>query len=321
MHSNTHQKGLWEKFSSQENPTGTKLFIQETQYEQPDLNLGLSLGGIYSENSRERLLNRSSSQNDLLTLNRTATVELDPQPPKSFLSLARSSSLPTEAEKEQRRMVLRELVRRRFEAAQTIAEQMGAFGVIEKENSPPPEPMPSSPSKVAAWAAASASKSPAFRRAILRIQAHTALHGNGNFEGLGDLAAEKDVGSSQTLANFRGVVPKVNCWGTGTGGTVVKPAESILESPNKKAKVSGGWSGNNAMDSMKHMPTVATTGGIPNGRRIEGILYKCTNAQICIVCVCHGNFLSPEEFVRHAGGKDVTNPMRNITICTAPFSF
>ncbi|RZS03867.1 hypothetical protein BHM03_00034092 [Ensete ventricosum] len=72
---------------------------------------------------------------------------------------------------------------------------------------------------------------------------------------------------------------------------------------------------------MEKMPFVSTRGDGPNGRRIEGFLYKYRKGEeVRIVCVCHGSFLTPAEFVKHAGGHDVTNPLRHIVVNSSPFS-
>jgi Tify domain binding domain len=65
---------------------------------------------------------------------------------------------------------------------------------------------------------------------------------------------------------------------------------------------------------VDEMPCVSTRG--ENGRTIEGFLYNFRKggAEVRIVCVCHGSFLTPAEFVKHAGGGDVTNPLRHITV-------
>ena len=92
-------------------------------------------------------------------------------------------------------------------------------------------------------------------------------------------------------------------------------ADSELhQNPLKKVRASCGRVLNSWADGM---PSVTTTGDGPNGKRVEGFLYKYTKGQVSIVCVCHGSFLSPAEFVRHAGGKEVANPMRHINVCTA----
>lgn len=73
------------------------------------------------------------------------------------------------------------------------------------------------------------------------------------------------------------------------------------------------------MEILRQMPSVTTTGDGPNGKRIEGFLYKYRSGEVCIVCVCHGSFLTPKEFVMHAGGKEVANPMKHITVFPVSF--
>ena len=71
---------------------------------------------------------------------------------------------------------------------------------------------------------------------------------------------------------------------------------------------------------MQEMPCVCTK-GLPNGRKIEGFLYKYRKAEeVRIVCVCHGSFLTPAEFVKHAGGGEVANPLRHIVVNPIPYS-
>lgn len=72
-------------------------------------------------------------------------------------------------------------------------------------------------------------------------------------------------------------------------------------------------------NAMEDMPCVFTKGDGPNGRRIEGILYKYGKGEeVRIMCVCHGKFLSPAEFVKHAGGGEVSHPLRQIVINPNP---
>ena len=63
------------------------------------------------------------------------------------------------------------------------------------------------------------------------------------------------------------------------------------------------------------MPGVSTKGDGPNGKKTEGFLYAYKRGgEVKIVCICHGYFLTPTEFVKHAGGGDVENPLRLITV-------
>ena len=107
-----------------------------------------------------------------------------------------------------------------------------------------------------------------------------------------------------------------NIPGAITDGKSIKLGETKLENQPKKVKVSNGHFQDNGMDVIKQMPSVTTTDDGPNGKRIEGFLYRYTKGQMSIVCVCHDSFLSPVAFVKHAGGKDVENPMKHINVCT-----
>ncbi|KAE8730579.1 Ninja-family protein AFP3 [Hibiscus syriacus] len=71
--------------------------------------------------------------------------------------------------------------------------------------------------------------------------------------------------------------------------------------------------------SLWNLPCVSTTGNGPNGRTINGFLYKYTNSEVSIICVCHGTSFTPAEFVQHAGGTDVSHPLRRITMVPTAF--
>ncbi|XP_065876271.1 uncharacterized protein [Euphorbia lathyris] len=70
---------------------------------------------------------------------------------------------------------------------------------------------------------------------------------------------------------------------------------------------------------LPYMPCVSTTGNGPNGKTINGFLYRYTKNEVSIICVCHGSSFSPAEFVQHAGGTDVLNPLRHITVIPSAF--
>ncbi|URD95025.1 ninja-family protein [Musa troglodytarum] len=73
-------------------------------------------------------------------------------------------------------------------------------------------------------------------------------------------------------------------------------------------------------DVVQEMPCVSATGDGPNGRRVEGFLYRFRK-DVRIVCVCHGRFFTPAEFVEHAGGGDVAHPLRRIVVNPFPSAF
>ncbi|KAJ0512404.1 putative Ninja family, Jas TPL-binding domain-containing protein [Helianthus annuus] len=71
---------------------------------------------------------------------------------------------------------------------------------------------------------------------------------------------------------------------------------------------------------LARMPCVSTTGNGPNGKTVSGFLYKYnTKKDVSIVCVCHGRSFSPAGFVEHAGGVDIAQPLKHITIYPAAF--
>ncbi|CAN0897954.1 Ninja-family protein AFP3 [Linum grandiflorum] len=66
---------------------------------------------------------------------------------------------------------------------------------------------------------------------------------------------------------------------------------------------------------VPYMPPCSTTGNGPNGKKVDGYLYRFTRGNdVKIVCVCHGISFSPAGFVRHAGGVDVADPLKHISV-------
>ncbi|WCJ37987.1 nuclear transport factor 2 (NTF2) family protein / RNA recognition motif (RRM)-containing protein [Euphorbia peplus] len=70
---------------------------------------------------------------------------------------------------------------------------------------------------------------------------------------------------------------------------------------------------------LPYMPCVSTTGNGPNGKTVNGFLYRYTNTEVSIICVCHGSSFSPAEFVQHAGGTDISHPLKHITVIPSAF--
>ncbi|OIT21220.1 ninja-family protein afp2, partial [Nicotiana attenuata] len=101
-------------------------------------------------------------------------------------------------------------------------------------------------------------------------------------------------------------------------GIVLSSPENVIpesiygQKPLKKAK----YCDNNGvilMDAnylLKTMPRVTTS---IDGKQTEGILYNFgKDKRVSIVCLCHGMFFTPAEFVKHNGGNEVDNPMKYI---------
>ncbi|XP_048441048.1 ninja-family protein AFP3-like [Pyrus x bretschneideri] len=110
--------------------------------------------------------------------------------------------------------------------------------------------------------------------------------------------------------------------GTRTADDASKTPKADIENPSKKPSSQENSEGETRRNTMEDMPCVFTIGDGPNGRKVEGILYRYGKGQeVRIMCVCHGSFLSPAEFVKHAGGSDVTHPLRHIVVNPAAISF
>lgn len=100
-----------------------------------------------------------------------------------------------------------------------------------------------------------------------------------------------------------------------------KPRDE-MESPCNKLDKTKSQVQETGANALGDMPCVFTKGDGPSGRRIDGILYKYGKGEdIRIMCVCHGSFLSPAEFVKHAGGSDVAHPLKHIVIKPNPSPF
>ncbi|XP_038997371.1 ninja-family protein AFP3-like [Hibiscus syriacus] len=254
----------------------------------PDLNLRLSLGGIYGTgnySTEQKPLTRSSSiPGKMVILKRSSIEQVENTTPKSYLPMPRSCSLPVEVERSRRVVNIKELrMMKRAEAKRRAEEKhRNAMKGTDKERF------------LTAAPAEAAATNPALNTAIDNIH-----------KGLGAPS------SSNLMKSELGI--------TSGAGNLVKLELKETESENaaKKAKLSSRMLQDDGMAVMNAMPTVTTTG--PDGRKIEGFLYKYTKEQVIIVCVCHGHFLSPEEFVKHAGGMDVANPMKHIKVCTNSF--
>ncbi|XP_077211323.1 ninja-family protein AFP3-like [Tasmannia lanceolata] len=140
---------------------------------------------------------------------------------------------------------------------------------------------------------------------------------NRSVQGLSGCTDAKSPASDQSLPEHIeqkaaiGVAPSGKRSGKAVAGEEV-------ENPCKKVKIENGVveMGRNVMEEM---PCVSTRGGGPNGTKIEGFLYRYRNGEeVRIVCVCHGSFLTPAEFVKHAGGGDVAHPLRHIVVTPSP---
>ncbi|GMY12898.1 ninja-family protein AFP3-like isoform X1 [Fagus crenata] len=109
-----------------------------------------------------------------------------------------------------------------------------------------------------------------------------------------------------------------------TGMTIAEKssrcAAAVVKNQSNKATDADKGAKEIVRNVLEDMPCVSTKGDGPNGKRIEGFLYRYRKGEeVRIVCVCHGSFLTPAEFVKHAGGDDVAHPLKHIVVNPTPF--
>lgn len=112
---------------------------------------------------------------------------------------------------------------------------------------------------------------------------------------------------------------------TGKPNAEVKSPSSIQSStagpmehkPGDKVSTNGAKE--TLKNAMLDMPYVSTKWDGTNGNKVDGFLYGYKKGEeVRILCVCHGLFLSPAEFVKHGGGGDVENPLKHIVVNPSP---
>ncbi|GAB4840128.1 hypothetical protein Ancab_020889 [Ancistrocladus abbreviatus] len=320
--------------------------------EEVELNLGLSLGGKFGVDKSNRGLIRSSS----IAGSIPSTNEDDPvaPPPTMVPSLVRTSSLPLETEEEWRKrkelQTLRrmEAKRRRSEKQRCMRESgeerggseassnLNFRGKLEKE-----QRFAAVANKLGSTMAmpfglpkggigGGIDVGVRGRGGFFSLQgllAQQASQGSGESQGGGSSQGPSSGGRSPVSTHLwheRGSQEASGSLGTKSEGRCLAYG-SEMESPRKQPEVADnekkretGTSSN----SLEDMPSVFTIGDGPSGRKVDGILYRYGKGEeVRIMCICHGNFFSAAEFVKHAGGHDVEHPLRHIVVnpSSSPF--
>ncbi|KAL2349153.1 hypothetical protein Fmac_003153 [Flemingia macrophylla] len=317
---------------------------EEEEDEEVELNLGLSLGGRFGvdKNAKKKRLMRSSSVVGTMPLFREDDAVAPP--PVLFPALMRTTSLPTETEEEWRRRKEMQTLRRMEAKRRRSEKQRGSREVASgagEEVEGGGVAMGSGRFGVAVAPSAAVGWGVAARPVVLgdvmgRGKGFQGLFGQPCSQG----SADSQGGSSSSLSEMdsKALLGSGSCGeprspasnqskqerssqdpvgsGPKANVNVAITSKAEVENPSKKPHLSQNILRREiGTNTMEDMPCVFTRGDGPNGRRIEGILYKYGKGEeVRIMCVCHGNFLSPAEFVKHAGGVDVAHPLRHIVV-------
>ncbi|KAE8691576.1 Ninja-family protein AFP3 [Hibiscus syriacus] len=273
---------------------------EAAEEEEIELSLGLSLNGRFGVDPRAKKLKRSSSIPDFIDNSTRREYNEHAVFPMACGSLLRTCSLPTETEEEWRkRKELQSL--RRMEAKRKRSEKQknlrgvrdrrrGGFGGENCEDDK--------------------------REEGGTIAASIGSQGSGS-SGISELESQPPQ-ETQRCPNARSPT-SVQLATETEQKPILNPGKTVTQKSEKLAGVGNQPSeaavGEKKMNIVEDMPCVSTTGDGPNGKKIEGFLYRYRKGEeVKIVCVCHGSFLSPAEFVKHAGGRDAEHPLRRIVV-------
>ncbi|XP_042381669.1 ninja-family protein AFP3-like [Zingiber officinale] len=321
-----------------------------------ELSLGLSLGGCFGADPKGKKLVRSSSVVSFLTLPREPEF-----PAVSATALTRTSSLPTETEEELRKrkqiQSLKRLEAKRKRLERKNSVRSGKPGDNPDEDVSGGKGLTASASEQTVannvhlgskggsylctrngvtrhgrptWAVAQPLKMAATRPADVPVAFPPISQGSIGSQGsciscTADLETAASQGSRSSMLHSAGNSNKNNDTATNPPASCAGKTQLSPRSEDRARPKAAGPRANGAKEMerkmMEKMPFVSTQGEGPNGRRVEGFLYKYRKGEeVRIVCVCHGSFLTPAEFVKHAGGLDVTNPLRHIVVNSSPFA-
>nr|GMD80353.1 ninja-family protein AFP3-like [Ipomoea batatas] len=304
-----------------------------------ELNLGLSLGGRFGVDKSSNKLLRSSSIAACLPIVRDDDA-VAPPPAAAYSALVRTSSLPVETEEEWRKrkelQTIRRLeAKRRRSEKQRISRGDSAGTGAGAGEEPKRESGVSFRTRLDKEQLLLATKS-SFRSGIdigmfkgkrscfssnkLQPSSQGSIESQGgNSSSISELewSCELSPGSIQSIREGGNQETGSSRAKTTTRDHPSRTASGIETDPpsNKPESTSRPATREAGTASLEDMPCVFTKGDGPNGKRIDGILYKYGKGEeVRIMCVCHGNFLSPAEFVKHAGGSDVAHPLKHIVI-------
>ncbi|KAL0296848.1 UNVERIFIED_CONTAM: Ninja-family protein AFP2 [Sesamum radiatum] len=266
-----------------------------------ELNLGLSLGGRFGVEKSSMNLVRSSSVASYLPLVRD---DNDAVPPSTAAraGLVRTSSLPVETEEEWRKRKKLQTLRRMEAKRRRSEKQRSLRGDKEVGESG--------------------------SRGKLSLE-EISSKGKGSYVGKGLGSMNLIRGSSLLASDLEGKTLEgssgeslqegsnhdIASSGSNTRESTSRATGSETENLSKRPDSSRTRGREIPSNSMDDMPCVFTVGDGPNGRRVDGILYRYgKREEVRIMCICHGSFHSPAEFIKHAGGTDVDHPLKHIVI-------
>ncbi|XP_024974099.1 ninja-family protein AFP3-like [Cynara cardunculus var. scolymus] len=298
--------------------------------ENVELSLGLSMNGRFGVERRCTVVDNNYSNNDRLSRSSSVTdfssfpsTNDDPTPLSLYSPLTRTCSLPIETEEWKKRKELQSL--RRSEAKRKRVEKLKNGRVVKGSTA---EEIYETKRRNLTngnelWRSSLPSLLPPLPRPPpVPSQVSIGSPASGGSSGVSDLECQhfsgtnKEVESKSTTSN-QSISHKISSSSLNRSNLVASEHVAGKLSATSSQILSGNRSSKD--ETLKvmlaDMPCVSTKGDGINGKKIEGFLYRYRKGEeVRIVCVCHGSFLTPAEFVKHGGGGDVEHPLRHIVV-------
>ncbi|CAH8363861.1 unnamed protein product [Eruca vesicaria subsp. sativa] len=281
----------------------------EEEDEEIELNLGLSLGGRFGVDKSSKLVRSSSSVVAKMPLSREQSHH---QPVETLVGLTRTTSLPMETEEEWRKRKEMQTLRR-MAAKRRRSEKLRGGSSIKpteavsnpgegsrKRGRPLSSGLPRWSGKVNKGGGLLRQHSVGHDSLQVSVESGGGT-GGGSFSSVSEFETKSHQASSEEARSLP--LPQQQ------QEAMAKPNNGLRRLSSVDMKPPQGKGRN-------EMPSVFTKG--PNGKRVDGILYRYGNGEeVKIMCICHGEFMSPADFVKHAGGPHVEHPLRHIVVNTS----
>ncbi|KAF3520162.1 hypothetical protein DY000_02063414 [Brassica cretica] len=299
---------------------------EEEEDEEIELDLSLSLGGRFGVD-KSKLARSSSVVGPTMPFSReNHQPETEMRPVETsvagHMGLTRATSLPVETEEEWRKRKEMESLRR-MEAKRRRSEKLrgrgSGGGNIIKPTEANNDSVPGEGSTTTRRRGRPRSVLPRWSGTANEgglLRQHSAGHDSLQVSrGSSSSVSEMETKSHQASSEEARSLPSPQQ--QHQQGAMAMPNNGLRRLSSVDMRIEPPPQGN----GKKEMPCVFTRGDGPNGKRVDGILYRYGNGEeVKIMCVCHGDILSPSDFVKHAGGPHVDHPLRHIIVNTSSLS-
>ncbi|XP_028796639.1 ninja-family protein AFP3 [Neltuma alba] len=295
----------------------------EEDEEELELTLGLSMNGRFGVDPRAKKIKRTSSIPEFMNHNPILKEEdtaIGIPMGCGTSSLVRTCSLPTATEEEwRRRKELQTL--RRLEARRKRSEKQRNLRAVRERNRE--DDVVVERDATATLSDFTASRTTSLGSGLPPTCPPSLSKTSNGSDGISESESQPASGTKSPDARISN---RTNSSLDGEQKSTVTSGTLITEKSGKTSAVTLRNQDNNLLlpekgtkDMMKNMfedmPCVSTKGKGPNGKRVQGFLYRYRKGEeVRILCVCHGSFLTPAEFVKHAGGGDVDHPLKHIVV-------